>query len=150
MDWGGFSASINLASATVSAAWVLPPLTARNSYVDPTIMRTKMQLSMRNSTTSGFGLAGVGLIAWDAKDNTVPSPPPNPVIDHELDWMHLIINPYVSGVAGGSVVDTVADSLMLSSAKRRLGNSKGLLMVFANQSGASIDFIAYGRYLLKE
>ncbi len=151
MDWGyGRVSSITLQGST-TAAYILPPTVARSTYTDPTIMRLIVKFVTRNqgSIVSPGGVVVAGIIAWDDINDT-PDDIPNPAIFGELDWMIRVPIGMVTG-------QTVAvhwnqdDVFTTSAAKRKLGNTKGLLLVVGSDGNAGAhDWTVDCRYLLKE
>ncbi len=151
MDWGGGFVTATFTGTSVASAYLLPPLAARNSYVDPTIMRILMRFGLRIDFVSSNNSAIVaGVIAWDDVNDTVPTDPPLPFANPELDWM--IRSPILlpTAAAQGSVVYQQDDTFAQSSAKRRLGNQSGLLLVVQSGSNATVSWGVDVRYLLKE
>jgi hypothetical protein len=154
MDWGGGTIRVNLSAAQSSAGWLLAPLAARNSYVDPTIMRliTRHMMRYNGGVILGTGGAiGMGIIAWDSVNDQIPGFLPGPVTSPEVDWMtrSVIIVPDQTPV--GLLAYQQDDVFASSSAKRRLGNQSGLLWVLESTVPSGAFFIgADARFLLKE
>ncbi|WP_283548165.1 hypothetical protein [Lactiplantibacillus plantarum] len=147
MDWGGYDkATTHVGAASIEADWIISPQVIREEFVDPTILRLIHNLSVSWDATDGRG--AVGIIAWDGVDATVPPATdlPAPWSQPNLDWMwHTHLNSSAMAVLGWGYTDVLANT----SAKRRMGNSKGLLVVA--QSGAvGFDWTFGCRYLLKE
>jgi len=97
-------------------------------------------------------LFGFGVIAWDGDPdvNTAPADCPETIDDLNADWLVRT----VFAVPAGSGPLFLAPSLdwnSESSAMRRLGNTRGLLMVAENFGiSATVHFSAQYRYLLLE
>jgi hypothetical protein len=117
-----------------------------------------MRVITRHMTRYGGGVVlgtggniGMGIIAWDAVNDTVPGVIPGPVTSPEVDWMirSVIIIPDQTPV--GLLAYQQDDVFAESSAKRRLGNQAGLLMVLESTVPSGAFFVsADARYLLKE
>ncbi len=154
MDWGSGQIRANFTGTTVSAGWLLAPLIARGDFVDPTIMRciTRHMTKYNGGVplTTG-GEVGMGIIAWDHVNNSIPSDIPGPVSDGNVDWMirSVIIVPDQAPV--GFLAYQQDDVFAESSAKRRLGNQAGLLWVLQSTVPSAAFFVGSDcRYLLKE
>jgi hypothetical protein len=151
MDWGGAAVAATFTGTSVSSAYLLPPLAARGSYVDPTIMRILMRFGLRIDFVSSNNSSIVaGVIAWDDVNDTVPTDPPLPRSNPELDWMIRSPILLLPAAAQGSLIYQQDDTFAQSSAKRRLGNQSGLLLVVESGSNATVSWGVDVRYLLKE
>jgi len=154
MDWEGAAVSISLLGPGLMAAgYILPPSIVRTRYTDPTLMATRIFLQCQNGaqTAGVWGELGFGLIAWTDVNDTAPAPGdiPSPLTNLDADWIWR----YVQPIAPGAALDNngqFLDSVHMSKAKRRLGNDKGLLMVFHNFAASNAAFYADARCLIKE
>ena len=146
MDWGGASITAqNTVVNQTSCVYVVSPNDLRQ-FVDPTIMRLLVSLQFQANIT-GFEMVHFGVIAWSDR-NDVPDDCPDPYNDPNLDWM-------MTGAKGLQDSNNRLQSEGMSgsgwiesSAKRRMGNDKGLLWsLFPRLQGS---YSASFRYLLKE
>ncbi len=110
-------------------------------------MRFGLRIDFVSSNNSAIT---AGVIAWDDVNDTVPADPPLPNSNPELDWM--IRSPILlpPAAAAGSLIFQQDDTFAQSSAKRRLGNQSGLLLVVESGSNGTVSWGVDVRYLLKE
>jgi len=140
-----------MAATQTSAFYVLPPSTVRDFFHDPTLMLSRLVWQIRQgatqATTAGFW--GIGLIAWSDVNDTVPTDPPGPVTDGYLDWIFNHITPVPIGTAA-LLYGPPDNASIISKAKRRLGDDKGILLCLETvgmTGGAAVA--AYWRGLIK-
>ncbi len=150
MDWicGDFDATVD---ATKVCRWLVPPSTLREQFTDPTLMSTMVWLSLgassapaTNTSVGGFGIIVVS--AFDDADPTLDACP-GPFTDCDADWVYLN---FATATQGSRTFTTMNSELdRRSQAKRRLGNDKGILLVFESNN-FSFDGHAHVRCLIKE
>jgi hypothetical protein len=120
--------------------WVVDPLVMREDYTDPTLMASRWFVEVTEAQPpTGFGLptatVGVGLIAWDATLSEGLEGPdaldlPRPVGDTDYDWIQRFVCHFgPDNDKDNRVRRNDWDLVHLSKAKRRLGNSRSILMV---------------------
>jgi hypothetical protein len=153
MDWecGDHDATVNAGER--SCKWLIPPSELREKYTDPTLMSTMVWLNLSSSAEGGsnVGVAGFGIIVVSAFDDIEPAGTacPGPVTDCSADWVYLNYVPLTLGKIGFSTMNTELDRR--SQAKRRLGNDKGILLVFESFAGGqTFNGHAHVRCLIKE
>ena len=147
MDW--YQARLQeqaLATATIAASWALLPSEA-DFLTDPTLIRTLLHSYVRNPGST-VGHVVVGIIAWDNPDDTVPANPPDPVSEGYLDWIIRHVHPMM-GNTTGSTYPQVEGQFDVR-AMRRLGNTKGILIVTGNATAGTVNWGVDARLLLKE
>jgi hypothetical protein len=148
VDWEGGQFAAQIDQFSLYCDWVIEPDFINNNLTDPTLMATRWQGVIHQFATPGLiPFAAMGLIAWNFVDPfSGPLECPDPILDSDYDWIarFVAINPT------GSALFTVisADSLLISQARRRLGNDKSILLVVASES--VINFGVDVRCLLKE
>jgi hypothetical protein len=152
-DWGGCATSIATSGAgTVFAVYCLGPLDLRTQYTDPTVLAHQLVSSWKTGEVApANSFLAAGAIAWDGDPDTnaVPTETPDPFGDPEADWLIRQVMPVPPGLAAGSIITPSADWLTTSKARRRLGNTRGLLIVgeiVGVSASAAIDY----RYLIGE
>jgi len=155
MDWEGASfGNFALPQNSIAAQYLVLPSTVREQYTDPTLTVTRVALTIENEDVDDWAAGAWGVIAWDDRDDTVPGAGelPDPEDDPEFDWIlhnfyrippartsHTFIYP------GGAIETSV------SHAQRKLGNTKGILLVCSSAAVAATVGIAFaGRCLLKD
>ena len=169
MDWGGFAFNGFFSGGNVTCGWIVSPDDVSEIATDPTIMslRTKFSVSItlasagnsvENSTSAPFGVA-LGIIDWSgqrvARDflpgthAPTPVPCPNPLASQQLDWMQRIVYPIPPLIGEPFIIEQGLDKEYLSQAKRRMGNTKGLLYCVA-AVGVEGQYSFDTRYLIKE
>ncbi len=151
MDWecGDFDA---VAGNNRLCRWLIPPSQFRERYTDPTLMSTMVWLSLAiPAQGDNTGVVAFGIIVVSAFDDVDPSADacPGPISDCNADWVYLNVAPGFTYGARETSMNTELDRR--SQAKRRLGNDKGILLVyeglFLTTPG---DFHAHVRCLIKE
>jgi hypothetical protein len=127
-----------------AGGYVLTAEQNRFDFTDPTLMASRWFMNFGRDTagaiTEPVQLA-MGLIAWSDHDGAPPieAELPGPLSDCNLDW----INRYVITFPATTVSNPsdgpgpTWDNTHLSKAKRRLGNDRGLLLVFEAGSETS-------------
>jgi len=183
MDWGAyaFHGTLDNPGGTVETStcgWIISPDEIQKRFTDPTVMGLRVNCSMIVSATSvtratgtagtsAFNPSGVGfgVIDWtgvpfleviNTTDTNAAPPNPCPHIfsNGNLDWM--LRNPFnvVPGQPSGTQYGVFCDTFVISKARRRMGNTKGLLWVISNAASASgtatLNYSFDVRYLLKE
>jgi len=153
MDWGGQRGQAGgVPDNGIAASWILTPADAMSGYVDPTIMAIRGLISLRLTANALGGWAGAGVINWSGVQGAtaVPTQLPDPILSPNLDWMWRGVYPVPGGAPQNSNYDTVIENIYYSKARRRLGNTEGLLLVVSNDTGVTVEFAWDFRYLLKE
>ena len=158
MDWHGaiHTSAGAIGPGTRSVGWTILPLDIRDLYTDPTWIRSIMSTAVRVVVSpAGHSVVAVGLIAWNSRDDALPTAPPGPssASDSDADWVlrQPIAIPANTGV--GTIFTVSADMMLDSRAMRRLGNDRAPLWVAEHYSfGASgtVDVVSDVRLLLKE
>jgi hypothetical protein len=155
MDWECAQLDGDVTAGSKIAGYVFLPSMARADYTDPTLMATRQFTSMRLNTTQTLtGFAAAGVIVWEDINDTVPAAAdlPGPLTDCDLDWIVRVVGIAHGNMPAGSLLNpNVFDNTHLSKARRRLGSSGGLLVVF--QGDADIISVNIGmdvRVLIKE
>jgi hypothetical protein len=146
--------------ATSGSAYVVDPSTLRLDYTDPTLMYTLVQIAITTSAANlvGGGLIGFGLIEWMDVNDTIPTDPPLPVTDGDRDWIYRFVAPVPVNNSGAILTQFFSpgtEKLQESHAKRRLGQTKGILGVFQSflspcGSVGPFSIVADLRFLIKE
>jgi hypothetical protein len=153
MDWGGAYVG-NGATTQVGVGWIFPPTIVQGDYVDPTLMALRMDFTYRINAASPGHVIGVGVLAWDSRNDTIPATVPLPISDPQLDWIIVARSSIPSGTPTGTTVFYHNENAVntYSKARRRLGNQTGLLYVFEIAPGASvnINYTVSFRFLIKE
>ena len=152
MDWECGDFNGGLAADTRACHWLVPPSELRDGYTDPTLMATMAWGRFAGTPNSAGDIAAFGIIVVSAFDDADPvgDACPGPITDCNADWIYLHYVPYVP-FAGSLVVSgpDVSELDRRSSARRRLGNDKGILLV-AENVGIAVDFHWHVRCLIKE
>jgi len=151
-DWGGAVVTVQLASGVSAFSYALGPSDLREFFVDPTVIRHQLILTASVPGAVTSGVVGAGVVAWDGDpdSNAAPADGPEVIDDLNADWLIRCIYPVVSN-AGIQVYTASLDWNTESSAMRRLGNTRGLLLCFENFGvGAAVTLTAQYRYLLME
>jgi hypothetical protein len=156
MDWGGSNSqaasTISIGFQSIAAFYVFAPSAVRESFVDPTIMRMLINFNASTPFVTAAGMIGVGIIAWDDV-NDVPDDVPSPIQDQNLDWMwttYVCRSSEAASINDGSRGNDNITGMYDVSSKRRMGNTKGLLMVVHNYTQQQVQFTYAMRFLLKE
>ncbi len=156
MDWECGHIDGTQAAGTKTCKWLVLPSVLRDKYTDPTLMASMV---WGVSSISGTGpvsapVHGFGIIVVSAFDDADPlaAACPGPLTDCNADWVYLFYD--TVSVAGASpFVNTGGpagcDLDRRSSAKRRLGNDKGILLVSEAEEGGFL-FHYHVRCLIKE
>jgi len=161
MDWECAQLTVpNINSndpGAIIGAYAVLPSTLRQFYTDPTLMATRFFGNAVLKNTGAIAVAqyiGVGVIAWDDKDDFVDDPP-GPLSDCNLDWIARWVGAFPVGFIGPATANfNFTDLTHLSKSKRRLGNQKGLLVTFEALS-IGVGTLSFGvavdvRFLIKE
>jgi hypothetical protein len=111
-------------------------------------------------TNAAGSLYGAGIIDWSSLDDFVPSFSEilamNPTIRQDMDWIWRVVYSIPGGMPVGTFAAGQPDSELMSKARRRMGNNKGLLLVIGwNQPDqvTPVSEIAWAvdfRFLIKE
>ncbi len=153
MDWGAGFDQTNLGTNIALSDWIWFPTAVKHDHVDPTLMFTQVQWTLRlqAAQAAAGGWIGLGLIVWSSRDDTVPNLPPRPVSDANLDWVYNVIVPIPGSLANGTTITPYQTERFVSSkARRRMGNDQGLLLCLENFSAAPVDVAYAVRFLMKE
>jgi hypothetical protein len=150
MDWECGDLNTNISGVPV-CKWLVPPSELRERYTDPTLMSTMVWLSLVSdgAATSSDAIGAFGIIVVSAFDDNNPTGVacPSPINDCDADWVYLNYATTVIGSVGQVSMDTELDRR--SQAKRRLGNDKGILLVF-DSLNQDYNGHAHIRCLIKE
>ncbi len=150
-DWGGSLFGGSISANTTQCLYALGPSDLREFFVDPTVVRHQLKFTATiNPTVTGY--LGVGVIAWDGDpdSNAAPFDCPEVIDDLNADWLIRTVYPLAAGSGNVALFNTL-DWETTSSAMRRLGNTRGLLMVVELfDSGTFANFAVQYRYLLME
>ncbi len=153
-DWGGAAFGGALGGTNVASIWALSPLELRKDYTDPTVLREQMIFSFRTNVAIGAGGAWVaaGAIAWDGDPDisAVPADGPDPFSDPEADWLIRTVYSIPANTAAGFLLTNSLDWGSSSSAMRKLGNTRGLLVAVETSPLAAGDYAVDFRYLIGE
>jgi hypothetical protein len=156
MDWECAQLDGTVTANQKIAGYVLPQSLSRLTYTDPTLMATRQFTSMRlNSAQGAFtGFAAAGVIVWEDINDAVPAMAdlPGPLTNCDLDWIVRIVGIAHANLPAGSLLNpNVFDNTHLSKARRRLGSSGALLVVFeADLDIVSVNIGMDVRVLIKE
>jgi hypothetical protein len=150
VDWEGGQFIGGLGANSIFCDWVIEPDFINQNLTDPTLMAIRWQGEFFHGTAPGIpSIAAAGLIAWNFVDPFFPPLEcPDPILDADFDWVARFVIPQVGN--GAAVLHAItADSLLMSQARRRLGNDKSILFVIATEVFPT-DFVVDVRCLLKE
>ncbi len=151
MDWECAQAAVTLTGNSIACTWIVLPSRVREGYTDPTLMASRWFVSARILTggASLTSFVGWGLIAWDSTTDADPNPCPDPIANCDLDWINRYVVP-VPFSPVGTIIEQPFDNVHLSKAKRRLGQDRGILLVFSQVGGFDVALGADVRCLIKE
>jgi hypothetical protein len=104
-------------------------------------------------TGGGSGFLGFGIIDWMDINDTIPSDPPFPLRDGDADWIYRYVVPIGQNYTGARLYKLhtpQTEKQMQSHAKRRLGQTKGILCVIESAASGEWNVMADVRFLIKE
>ncbi len=150
MDWecGDLDAVVG---DTKFCKWLIPPSELKAGYTDPTLMASMVWGGFYSESPALATVGGFGIIVWSAASDAAPvgDQCPGPLSDCDADWAYSFYGPFVPTPGGaGMALYTNTELDRRSSAKRRLGNDKGILLVAEGEGNVSAHF--HVRCLIKE
>jgi hypothetical protein len=153
-DWGGAAFGGALGGTNVVSIWALSPLELRKDYMDSTVLREQMIFLFRTNVAIGAGGAWVaaGAIAWDGDPDisAVPADGFDLFFDPEVDWLIRMVYLILANTVVGFFLTNSLDWGFSSSAMRKLGNIRGLLVAVEISPLAAGDYVVDFRYFIGE
>ncbi len=138
----------------MATIWVFFLFELRKDYTDPMVLREQMIFLFRINVAIGAGGAWVaaGVIVWDGDLDVaaVPADGPDPFSDPEVDWLIRTVYSLPANTASGFLLTNSLDWGSSSSAMRKLGNTRGLLVAVEISPLAAGDYAVDFRYLIGE
>ncbi len=151
MDWECGDLSASVGDGVKLCKWLIPPSELRDRYTDPTLMASMVWGGMSTSDPTVDTTGGFGIIVWSAASDVDPTGDecPGPLTQCDADWAYTFYGPFTPTPGRVSLYcNTELDRR--SSAKRRIGNDKGILLVAETFETPGIAFHFHVRCLIKE
>ncbi len=150
MDWECGFIDEPLSVNSRVCKWLIPPSALREGYTDPTLMASMVWLQLVVSAAAPGDTVGFGIIVVSAFSDVDPfgDACPGPLTDCDADWAYLFLAPIA--LAGTTQAIPAVELDRRSSAKRRLGNDKAILLVGEVNGSAGAYIHAHVRCLIKE
>ncbi len=154
VDWEGALFGVSLGGNSIYADWVVEPDFINQNLTDPTLMATRIQGNAFSNAGGGGFFYAFGIIVWNFVDPFLPPIEiPDPLVNADYDWIIRGVGHSVTAGGATSFIDIHnADDggTWSSQARRRLGNDRSILAVFATETFVSAQFGIDVRCLLKE
>jgi len=129
--------------------WVLPP-NAVKLLDSPTVIYTRVAIALFRSAGVTLGSFGFGIIiaSGDPDSEDLPTVYADPLDDWEADWIYRVVGPHAGQPQQEQSYFSGADTVIESHAKRKIGNSEGILGVFQADVANTYAVVADVRQLL--
>ncbi len=151
MDWeGSVTLPQTIGANSIGTHYIVTPSTVSEEFTDPTLTRSRLQLTIENA--AGYGMGAYGIIAWPDKNDTSPGAleAPDPFLNPSMDW---VMHGYFLIPSGTNLIypGGGSEGALESKAQRKLGNMYGILFVISTHaSSASVVYATGARCLIKD